>query len=233
MGWQSTKNEPYLDVMSLCTHIDNEGLPVIRYNVRTNATNQLSLLFGDETYQSDNDEQEKKVSVPAMPNTTTPVVLSAGSLSDTTYIVPPIPRLISAGGTRCIRLDLPDSYEITSVYAEEGNFDFDGLTVTYTAPETFEGGELELSFSKNYTVRGYTTIPFVKGLLGDVDQDNDVDDYDLQTLVGILTGKIDISGKARSSINLSLLAGDLTGDGQIDVADITALVNILHPAAEE
>lgn len=231
-GLQGDKSSPYLDVTRLYTNVDDDGLPLIHLSAETNAADQLSLTSGSETFSIDNDGEDRLVTLAQMPTTITPVYLTAGALADTTYVVPSTARLFTAGETRTLRLDLAPTFEISAIYAQQGEVDCDGLTITYTAPTDLTDEAISLSFSSNGMVKGYATLPVIEGLLGDVDVDGDVDDHDLTTLVGLLSGRAELSAPMTRSLDIAFLAADVNEDGVLSIADITTLISMLSNVAK-
>lgn len=228
------RNEIDYEVNKFYTNVNSEGLAEIELSVSSSSPVTAHLQMEGFANEIPTDGSDNSWVIEEMPSSILPIIISSEIKSDTTYFVPPSSRLAAPGETRTIQLALPEGYEIYSIYATDGGeVKAEGLSFTYTAPEEMsEGTRIEISFRHNGELRGYTFISPLEGLPGDVDVDGDVDDDDIYALLEYLMGKFPKLARYQA-LEVSIMAADLTGDGLIDVADITALVNILHPAAEE
>ena len=67
--------------------------------------------------------------------------------------------------------------------------------------------------------------PILLTLKGDVDRDGDVDEDDLKALLEIVLGKVTVENNQK---NYDFDAAHVNDDEDINIADVTALVNILN-----
>lgn len=217
---QRKKDEVFYSVQTLFADA-TQGIPSVKAAVYSTSTQPITLIAMGWQEKLTPDGSTMQITLPSMPGEVTPVLLMGNGQNDTTYIIPPLQRLASAGDTTTIRLALPGSLTITSLHAEKGLVGTaDGQSITYIAPAGFTEDTVQLTFSHRSSLYGRTTLHLLKGLLGDANCDGKVDDQDIFTLLEVLMG--------RTPATCSRMASDLNGDGRISVADITSLVNKLH-----
>ena len=153
-GFQSVKNAPYFDVRELHAELMVDDVIDIYYRGYTNMSEQSVLKIGMTESEALMDGDIHHVSVPENTTEVTPVTLSNGKVSETTYVLPPKEVEVEAGQTIILETGLPDDYRLAYVHVNVGTFEIVGNALKYTAPTEGGGDVIDFCYYQESTLKG-------------------------------------------------------------------------------
>ena len=221
VGLQVNENAPYMDVCQFFTYIDNEEKPIVSYRGYTNMAAAANLKYGASNVSAQLDGNTYQVAVTENLDEVTLVTLSNGEQSETTYVVPTAKYAAGAGKTITMETGLPDDYYLSSVYASQGTVEIDGNKLKYTAPAKAVSDIVVFSYYQGATLKGFSRYYVNMGTKGDVNISGVVDVQDATLAVNYILGKV------TDEDAFDFLAADMNGDNQVDVFDVTAIINAI------
>jgi len=216
---QQVKNAPYFNVYQLYADIVETGEPEACYRGFTNMEDGVFLACGSLSVPAVMDGYTNSVILPKDLDEATLVTLSNGEQSETTYVVPTAKYAAGAGKTITMETGLPDDYYISSAYALKGSVEIDGNRMKYTAPAKAVSDIVVFSYYQGSTLKGFSRYSVNMGKKGDVNISGIVDVQDATLAVNYILGK--------SSDEYDYVAADMNGDNQVDVFDVTAIINTI------
>lgn len=217
---QGETKEDNLSVLKLCTSLDDDYEPVIRFRALAKIDSIATLKIGEFSTTVRADGRTRTFKPETVPDTTTMVVITDGEVGDTTYLFPNKTFSVIPSSTKTLTVELPDSFYMKSMYAEQGDCSFssDFKSVIYQAPDEFVADTITICLFKNGSLKANMLCFITPGevIPGDVNADGKVDVSDVTALVATILGT-----RERTK------ACDVNGDGTVDVSDVTNLVSII------
>ena len=219
MNSQRKKEALFFDIYHLFACINNDGRSVVNYRGYTNMAAAANLKYGASNVSAQLDGNTYQVAVTEEPTETTRVTLSNGEKSEETYVVPSAIYSVGAGKTATLETGLPDDYYISSAYALKGSVEIDGNRMKYTAPAKAVSDIVFFRYYQGSNQKGFSRFSVNMGKKGDVNISGIVDVQDATLAVNYILGK--------SSDEYDYVAADMNGDNQVDVFDVTAIINAI------
>lgn len=218
MGKQLEKDAPYFDIYQFYADIDDDGRPMITYRGYTNIEATTTIKCGSSNEAAHIDGDYHSAILTARPTETTSVTLTNGENTMRTYIIPPANYKVKAGQTVSMETGLPEEYSLTSAHASRGTIEIVGNTLKYTAPDKAVPDVVYFSYYEGTTLKGFTHFNLNLITKGDVNNDGDVDNVDLQLVVNYIMNP---------SEDFNKYAADMNGDGKVNATDVVLIVNIM------
>ena len=181
--------------------------------------NDVNITCGSLIFPAIIDGYTNSVLLAEEPIETTRVTLSNGEKSEETYLVPSAIYSVGAGKTATLETGLPDDYYISSAYALKGSVEIDGNRMKYTAPAKAVSDIVFFRYYQGSNQKGFSRFSVNMGKKGDVNISGIVDVQDATLAVNYILGK--------SSDEYDYVAADMNGDNQVDVFDVTAIINAI------